>query len=141
MVDVSLRPSGRPTAARSGHFGIAGRLGGADIARAEQYREGKVPLQTLRVPIDYGFAEAETTWGIIGVKTWITHDEEKAKEAKARGAGSDRRGGGRGRGGPGGGGRGRGGPGVVAVGPVVVAVAADLVVAAEEDLGADFDFK
>lgn len=91
----------------------AGRLGGADIARAEQYREGKVPLQTLRVPIDYGFAEAETTWGIIGVKTWITHDEEKAKEAKARGAGSDRRGGGggRGRGGPGGGGRGRGGPG------------------------------
>ncbi|MGY8640980.1 MAG: 30S ribosomal protein S3 [Verrucomicrobiales bacterium] len=92
----------------------AGRLGGADIARAEQYREGKVPLQTLRVPIDYGFAQAETTWGIIGVKTWITHDEEKAKEAKARGAGSDRRrgggGGGRGRGGPGGGGRGRGGP-------------------------------
>ena len=45
----------------------AGRLGGADIARAEQYREGKVPLQTLRVPIDYGFAEAETVWGIIGV--------------------------------------------------------------------------
>lgn len=54
----------------------AGRLGGADIARAEAYREGKVPLQTLRVPIDYGFAEAETTWGIIGVKVWITKKDE-----------------------------------------------------------------
>ena len=53
----------------------AGRLGGADIARAEQYREGKVPLQTLRVPIDYGFAEAETVWGIIGVKVWIFRGE------------------------------------------------------------------
>ena len=49
----------------------AGRLGGADIARAEWYREGKVPLQTLRVPIDYGFAEAHTVYGIIGIKTWI----------------------------------------------------------------------
>ena len=49
----------------------AGRLGGADIARAEQYREGKVPLQTLRAPIDYGFAEARTLYGVIGVKCWI----------------------------------------------------------------------
>lgn len=49
----------------------AGRLGGADIARAEQYREGKVPLQTLRAPIDYGFAEARTLYGLIGVKCWI----------------------------------------------------------------------
>ncbi len=49
----------------------AGRLGGADIARAEWYREGKVPLQTLRVPIDYGFAEANTLYGIIGIKCWI----------------------------------------------------------------------
>lgn len=55
----------------------AGRLGGADIARAEWYREGKVPLQTLRVPIDYGFAEASTTYGIIGVKVWINKKEEK----------------------------------------------------------------
>jgi len=63
----------------------AGRLGGADIARAEQYREGKVPLQTLRVPIDYGFAEGETTWGIIGVKVWINKKEEAEGEAgKAR---------------------------------------------------------
>lgn len=63
----------------------AGRLGGADIARAEAYREGKVPLQTLRTPIDYGFAEAETTWGIIGVKVWITKkDEAVAGEAPKR---------------------------------------------------------
>ncbi len=58
----------------------AGRLGGADIARAEWYRKGKVPLQTLRVPIDYGFNEAKTTWGVIGVKCWITTKQEEAKE-------------------------------------------------------------
>ncbi|RFC42002.1 MAG: small subunit ribosomal protein S3 [Verrucomicrobia bacterium] len=62
----------------------AGRLGGADIARAEAYREGKVPLQTLRVPIDYGFAEAETTWGIIGVKVWITKKDEVPGEGPKR---------------------------------------------------------
>jgi len=55
----------------------SGRLGGADIARAEWYREGKVPLQTLRVPIDYGFAEAATVYGIIGIKCWINKKEEK----------------------------------------------------------------
>lgn len=54
----------------------AGRLGGADIARAEWYKEGKVPLQTLRVPIDYGFAEAKTVYGIIGVKVWVNKKEE-----------------------------------------------------------------
>ncbi|MGK0184826.1 MAG: small subunit ribosomal protein S3 [Verrucomicrobiales bacterium] len=53
----------------------AGRLGGADIARAEWYREGKVPLQTLRVEIDYGFAEAKTVYGIIGVKVWLNKPE------------------------------------------------------------------
>jgi len=61
----------------------AGRLGGADIARAEWYREGKVPLQTLRVPIDYGFREASTTYGIIGVKCWVnrgTVEEQASKE-------------------------------------------------------------
>ena len=57
----------------------AGRLGGADIARAEWYREGKVPLQTLRVPIDYGFAEARTVYGIIGVKCWINKKEDDGK--------------------------------------------------------------
>lgn len=71
----------------------AGRLGGADIARAEQYREGKVPLQTLRVPIDYGFAEGETTWGIIGVKVWINKKEDTGEPAKKNGG--QRRGGGR----------------------------------------------
>jgi small subunit ribosomal protein S3 len=49
----------------------SGRLGGADIARTEQQREGKVPLQTLRAKIDYGFSEASTVYGIIGIKCWI----------------------------------------------------------------------
>jgi small subunit ribosomal protein S3 len=49
----------------------AGRLGGAEMARREWYREGRVPLQTLRADIDYGFTEARTTYGIIGVKVWI----------------------------------------------------------------------
>ena len=75
----------------------SGRLGGADIARAEWYREGKVPLQTLRVPIDYGFAEAATTYGIIGVKVWINKKEEKpgAGGGNPRGGRGGRRGGGR----------------------------------------------
>lgn len=59
----------------------AGRLGGADIARAEWYRKGKVPLQTLRVPIDYGFAEAKTTWGVIGVKCWLNKKPEEEKKS------------------------------------------------------------
>ncbi len=49
----------------------AGRLGGAEMARSEKYHEGKVPLQTLRADIDYGFAEAKTTYGLLGVKVWI----------------------------------------------------------------------
>jgi small subunit ribosomal protein S3 len=53
----------------------AGRLGGAEIARTEWYREGRVPLHTLRADIDYGFAEAKTTMGQIGVKTWIYKGE------------------------------------------------------------------
>lgn len=57
----------------------AGRLGGADIARAEWYREGKVPLQTLRVPIDYGFAEARTLYGVIGVKCWVNKKDDETK--------------------------------------------------------------
>jgi small subunit ribosomal protein S3 len=55
----------------------AGRLGGAEISRAEWYREGKIPLHTLRTPIDYGFAEARTTYGIIGVKCWVCKKQEK----------------------------------------------------------------
>jgi len=55
---------------------ISGRLGGADIARTEWSREGRVPLHTLRAQIDYGFAEAKTTYGIIGVKVWIFRGEK-----------------------------------------------------------------
>ena len=54
---------------------VAGRLNGAEIARSEWYREGRVPLHTLRADIDYGFAEANTTYGIIGVKVWIFKGE------------------------------------------------------------------
>ena len=53
----------------------SGRLGGAEIARSEKYSEGNVPLHTLRADIDYGFAEADTTYGKIGVKVWINHGE------------------------------------------------------------------
>jgi small subunit ribosomal protein S3 len=67
------------TAIRMGAGGIrvnvGGRLGGADIARTEWYREGRVPLHTLRADIDYGMAEAKTTYGIIGVKVWIFKGE------------------------------------------------------------------
>jgi len=54
---------------------IAGRLNGAEIARTEWYREGRVPLHTLRADVDYGFAEAHTTYGVIGVKVWIFKGE------------------------------------------------------------------
>lgn len=55
---------------------VAGRLGGADIARAEMVKSGRVPLHTLREDIDYGFAEARTVYGVIGVKCWVLKDEE-----------------------------------------------------------------
>ncbi|KPK54544.1 MAG: 30S ribosomal protein S3 [Thiotrichales bacterium SG8_50] len=54
---------------------VAGRLNGAEIARSEWYREGRVPLHTLRADIDYGFAEARTTYGVIGVKVWVFKGE------------------------------------------------------------------
>ena len=54
---------------------VSGRLGGADMARTEFYSEGNIPLQTLRADIDYGFAEADTTYGKLGVKVWIYHGE------------------------------------------------------------------
>ncbi len=59
-----------------------GRLAGAEIARQEWYREGRVPLHTLRAFIDYGFAEARTTYGVIGVKTWIFHGEVLSPEER-----------------------------------------------------------
>jgi small subunit ribosomal protein S3 len=58
----------------------SGRLGGAEIARTEWYREGRVPLHTLRADIDYGFAEAKTTYGIIGIKVLIFKGEILARE-------------------------------------------------------------
>lgn len=60
---------------------VSGRLDGAEIARSEKYHEGSIPLQTLRADIDYGFAEAKTTFGIIGVKTWIYKGEVLGKPA------------------------------------------------------------
>lgn len=64
---------------------VSGRLNGAEIARSEWYREGRVPLHTLRADIDYGFTEARTTYGVIGVKVWIFKGEvfEKAEEPEA----------------------------------------------------------
>jgi small subunit ribosomal protein S3 len=56
---------------------VAGRLGGAEIARSESYKVGKIPLQTLRADIEYGFAEAHTTYGLIGVKVWIYKGEKQ----------------------------------------------------------------
>jgi len=121
------------SAMRSGAKGVkvqvSGRLGGAEMARTEQYSDGRVPLHTLRAHIDYGFFEARTTTGRIGVKCWINKGEVMPEgfrsdlvsgdgdgQGQSRGGGRrDDRGGGRGRG-PGGdrggrGGGGRGGPG------------------------------
>lgn len=74
------------TAMDMGAIGVkircSGRLGGAEIARTEWYREGKVPLHTLRTPIDYGFAEADTVAGKIGVKCWICKSETMEEESQ-----------------------------------------------------------
>ena len=82
---------------KSGALGIkascSGRLGGADMARTEFYSEGTIPLQTLRADIDYGFAEADTTYGKVGVKVWIYKGEvlpTKKNEEKAVQEGSDK---------------------------------------------------
>jgi small subunit ribosomal protein S3 len=116
------------SAMRSGAKGVkvqvSGRLGGAEMARTEQYSDGRVPLHTLRADIDYGFFEARTTTGRIGVKCWINKGEVMPEgfrsdlvsgdgESQSQGRGGrrdDRGGGGRGRG-PGGDRGGRGGPG------------------------------
>jgi small subunit ribosomal protein S3 len=124
------------SAMRSGAKGVkvqvSGRLGGAEMARTESYSDGRVPLHTLRADIDYGFFEARTTTGRIGVKCWINKGEVMPEgfrsdlvsenEAPAGGPGRGRDGGGRGREGGGrgrdGGGRGRdGGPGGRGGGP------------------------
>lgn len=87
---VSFRRAMKQTVSRTMRAGgdgiriaISGRLGGAEIARTEWYSEGKVPLHTLRADIDYGFAEANTTYGKLGVKVWINRGEIMP-EAKKR---------------------------------------------------------
>ena len=86
---ISFRRAMKQTigrAMKSGAKGIkttvSGRLGGADIARSEGYHEGSIPLQTLRANIDYGFAEAKTTYGRIGVKVWIYKGQILSKDGK-----------------------------------------------------------
>lgn len=90
---ISFRRAMKQAIGRAMKFGAkgiktqcSGRLGGAEIARAEQYHEGTIPLQTLRADIDYGFAEASTTYGKIGVKVWLYKGEvlNEAKERKPR---------------------------------------------------------
>ena len=90
---VSFRRAMKSTMSRtmkSGAKGIktccAGRLGGADMARIEFYSEGTIPLQTLRADIDYGFAEANTTYGKVGVKVWIYHGEVLPTKGKKEGS-------------------------------------------------------
>ncbi len=77
-------------AMRMGAQGIriqsAGRLGGSEIARTEWYREGRVPLHTLRADVNYGLAEARTTYGVIGVKVWIFRGEVLSKQEEERAA-------------------------------------------------------
>lgn len=91
---VSFRRAMKQTVGRTmraGAQGIkiscSGRLGGAEIARTEWYNEGKVPLHTLRADIDYGFAEANTTYGKIGVKVWIYRGEVLPAKKSAEGEG------------------------------------------------------
>ena len=69
---------------------VSGRVGGADMARTEFYSEGTIPLQTLRADIDYGFAEADTTYGKVGVKAWIYHGEILPNKKGNKKEGSDR---------------------------------------------------
>lgn len=79
---ISFRRAMKQSISRTMHLGangiktrVSGRLGGAEIARAESYHEGTIPLQTIRADIDYGFAEADTTYGKLGVKVWIYKGE------------------------------------------------------------------
>lgn len=91
---ISFRRAMKSTMARTMKAGakgikaaVGGRLGGADIARTEFYSEGTIPLQTLRADIDYGFAEANTSFGKLGVKVWIYHGEVlPTKGAKKEGS-------------------------------------------------------
>ena len=93
---ISFRRAMKSTMSRTMKSGVkgikaacSGRLGGADIARTESYNEGTIPLQTLRADIDYGFAEADTTYGKIGVKVWIYNGEVLPTKATKK-EGSDK---------------------------------------------------
>lgn len=93
---IAFRRAMKQTVNRTMKFGgqgirvaCAGRLGGAEIARTEWYSEGKVPLHTLRADIDYGFAEANTTYGKIGVKVWIYKGEVLPEAKVAAGEGGE----------------------------------------------------
>ena len=88
---ISFRRAMKQSIGRAMRLGVkgiktqcSGRLGGAEIARSEQYHEGTIPLQTIRADIDYGFAEANTTYGKVGVKVWIYKGEVLADNRKAR---------------------------------------------------------
>ena len=88
---ISFRRAMKQSIGRAMKFGakgiktqVAGRLGGAEIARTEQYHEGTIPLQTIRADIDYGFAEAATTYGRIGVKVWLYKGEVLQDNRKPR---------------------------------------------------------
>lgn len=92
---ISFRRAMKQAIGRTMKFGAkgiktqcSGRLGGAEIARSEQYHEGTIPLQTIRADIDYGFAEAATTYGRIGVKVWLYKGEVLNESRKSRKEGS-----------------------------------------------------
>lgn len=94
---VSFRRAMKQAIGRAMKFGargikvqVSGRLGGAEIARTEHYHEGTIPLQTIRADIDYGFAEADTTYGKIGVKVWIYAGEVLGDTKKPRREGGNK---------------------------------------------------
>ena len=87
---ISFRRAMKQCIGRAMKFGakgiktqVSGRLGGAEIARTEQYHDGTIPLQTIRADIDYGFAEAATTYGRIGVKVWLYRGEVLQRQPQA----------------------------------------------------------
>ena len=94
---ISFRRAMKQSIGRAMKFGakgiktqVSGRLGGAEIARAEQYHEGTIPLQTIRADIDYGFAEANTTYGKIGVKVWLYKGEVLGESRRPRREGGNK---------------------------------------------------
>lgn len=94
---ISFRRAMKQSIGRAMKFGakgiktqVSGRLGGAEIARAEQYHEGTIPLQTLRADIDYGFAEANTTYGKLGVKVWLYKGEVLGESRRVKKEGGNK---------------------------------------------------